>query len=330
MSELQSVRDMLAMAESAAAAGDLVSADELLRAVARAQEDALGPLHPDLASTLNNRAILAEKTGRPDDAEKFYRRAFAIASASLSADDPRLAASRQNLEDFRRSRSLPIDAPKVAASPARRKEQEPAPTAIRRPSRAPARAAIGIAVLVIAALLVMKLWSSPEAPNPAPNPTTEPNAPQAVEPVRPQASPPAPIEPARPPTATAREDRSVASNKATALDRPAGAITLASVELCQALSTRGANWKCDPAGNSVAPGQLALYTRVKSPRDTVVVHRWYRGNTLRQSVQLNARANAREGYRTYSRQTVHAGEDWRVEVRSAAGDLLHEQRLSVR
>jgi hypothetical protein len=73
-----------------------------------------------------------------------------------------------------------------------------------------------------------------------------------------------------------------------------------------------------------------LYTRVKSPRDTVVVHRWYRGTALRRSVELEIRANANEGYRTFSRQTVDAGDEWRVEVRSASGDLLHEQRVSVR
>ena len=45
---------------------------------------------------------------------------------------------------------------------------------------------------------------------------------------------------------------------------------------------------------------------------------------------LTIRANAKEGYRTYSRQTVDAGGDWRVEVRSAGGDLLHERRFAVR
>jgi len=72
-----------------------------------------------------------------------------------------------------------------------------------------------------------------------------------------------------------------------------------------------------------------FYTRVRSPRGGVIVHRWYRGDTLRQSVQLKIAANAKEGYRTYSRQTVDRGA-WRVEIRSAAGDLLHEQRLAVR
>lgn len=89
------------------------------------------------------------------------------------------------------------------------------------------------------------------------------------------------------------------------------------------------NWRCDPAGDTVAPGRLVLYTRIRSPRDTLVVHRWYRGDALRQSVKLAIQANPTEGYRTFSRQSVEAG-DWRVEVRSADGSLLHEQRFAVR
>ena len=107
MPELQTIPDLLGRAESAAAAGDLSSADELLRTIARIQEHELGSQHPDLANTLNNLAIVAEKTGRPDDAETFYRRAVAIASASLAPDDPMLAASRQNLEDFCRAQGIP-------------------------------------------------------------------------------------------------------------------------------------------------------------------------------------------------------------------------------
>ena len=74
---------------------------------------------------------------------------------------------------------------------------------------------------------------------------------------------------------------------------------------------------------------MIFYTRVRSPRNTSVVHRWYHGSTLRQSVMLRIQANATEGYRTYSRQTVDKG-DWRLEVRSADGNLLHEQRFAVR
>ena len=84
MSELRDAGRMIEAAEQAAIADDLSLADELLRAAARIQEAELGPLHPDLANTLNNRAIVAEKAGRFGDAETFYRRAVAIASAVTS------------------------------------------------------------------------------------------------------------------------------------------------------------------------------------------------------------------------------------------------------
>ena len=83
MTDQQDARHLLDRAERAATAGDLASAEELLRGAARIQEETLGPLHPDLANTFNNLAIVAEKTGNPGDAETFYRRAAAIASASL-------------------------------------------------------------------------------------------------------------------------------------------------------------------------------------------------------------------------------------------------------
>src|SRR5262245_2451251 len=74
MTQQQDARQMLDRAERAATAGDLASADELLRGAARIQEEELGPLHPDLANTLNNLAIVAEKAGRPDDAETLDRK----------------------------------------------------------------------------------------------------------------------------------------------------------------------------------------------------------------------------------------------------------------
>ena len=77
-------------------------------------------------------------------------------------------------------------------------------------------------------------------------------------------------------------------------------------------------------------GPIVLYTRVRSPRDAAVVHRWYRGDTLRQSVKLTIRANATEGYRTYSRQTVDGRRtgEWKSGARTAT--CLHEQRFAVR
>ncbi len=360
MSELPDAARMLAAAEQAAGAEDLASADELLRGAARIQEAELGPLHPDLANTLNNLAIVAEKTGRLDDAETLYRRAVAIASASLPVDHPMIAASRQNLEDFCRARGLPIDTPGVATpavvdaaasapagtdvaaadsalameatppssespwpvpGPRTRTASAPHPAASRRDSRSLARAAIGVVVvLVTATVLVRRPWSSHEASTAAP--TAERTTPA-------QAGAGAPIEQARPPTIESG-DRGVPAGKPPAPSRSSGAITLTTAQLCRTFSTSGDTWQCDPAVDPVSPGRIVLYTRVRSPRDAVVVHRWYRGDTLRQSVKLTIRATGTEGYRTYSRQTVDAGADWRVEVRSAEGTLLHERRFVVR
>jgi hypothetical protein len=182
--------------------------------------------------------------------------------------------------------------------------------------------AIGAVVLVAGVLLVSRPWSSREAPAPAPVKAVPPprDAPAATS---------APIEPAAPAKAAPRrDDRTAAANKPPAPASAPGAIT-AATELCATFTMSGGSWRCEPAGNAVAPGRLALYTRVKSPSNTVVVHRWYRADILRQSVRLAVQANPTEGYRTFSRQTVNAG-DWRVEVRSADGSLLHEQRFSVR
>lgn len=107
-------------------------------------------------------------------------------------------------------------------------------------------------------------------------------------------------------------------------------MTLTEAEVCRTLSTGGAVWRCDPAQDLAAPAPLVLYTRVRSPRDTAVVHRWYRGDVLRKTVTLAAKANPTEGYRTYSRQTVDEAGEWRVEVRATDGTVLHEERFTVR
>jgi hypothetical protein len=76
---------------------------------------------------------------------------------------------------------------------------------------------------------------------------------------------------------------------------------------------------------------MFFYTRVTCPADTTIEHRWYHNDRLLQNVTLRIQANSGPGYRTYSRTTItpeRAG-DWRVELRSADGTVLDEERFSV-
>ena len=108
---------------------------------------------------------------------------------------------------------------------------------------------------------------------------------------------------------------------------------MVSAQLCRNPPAGGPSgaWRCDPVSGPLDPGTLFFYTRVASTSDTIVQHRWYRGDRLHQTIELRVRANQR-GYRTYSRNTVspdRAG-DWRVELRAQDGRVLHEERFSVR
>ncbi len=361
MSKLLDARHMADLAEQAAIAGDLVSADEYLKGAGRIQEAELGPRHPDLANTLNNLAIVAERLGRLSDAETFYRRAAAIASAALPASHPMVADSRENLEAFCRAYGLPVESttvttrsvpgtefvassaaedaagvsskpdgpggdalvppvplpasvipaptPRATARPDSQRSPPPPRGAVRRA----ARVAIGVLVVVIAALLARRLWSSRDS---VPVPVAPP-APRTAQAAPPSSATPALTEQAHPRIEQARPPAVVA-----------GDITLSTALLCETFVISGNDWRCDPPGDVVHSGPLVLYTRVRSPRDATVVHQWYRAGSLRQSRELMIRANATEGYRTYSRQTVDPG-DWRVEVRTEE-NLLYEWRFAVR
>ena len=104
--------------------------------------------------------------------------------------------------------------------------------------------------------------------------------------------------------------------------------TVVTAQLCTALSV----WRCEAADSQVPPGPMFFYTQVKSATATTIEHRWYQGDRLRHAVQLRIQPNPGAGYRTYSRNTIsseRAG-DWRVELRSADGTVLHEERFTVR
>jgi hypothetical protein len=75
---------------------------------------------------------------------------------------------------------------------------------------------------------------------------------------------------------------------------------------------------------------MFFFTQVKSDTATTIEHRWYQGDRLRRTVPLRIQANPGTGYRTYSRTTVTGAGDWRVELRTAEGTVLHEERVTVR
>jgi hypothetical protein len=314
-SELQSIAEA---AEQAAGAGDFVSAERLLREVARRQESALGPGHPDLANTFNNLGVLCEKAGTPDEAERCYRRAYAIASSALAPDDPFVVTSRNNLRDFCEARGRPFEL--EAPSP----EPDDEPLAVLPPpiesQGGGGRGGRAFAITLGALGIVLLVWYGPwrDSAEPAVGADTSSIAPP---PAAPAAAPaPAPVA-AEPPRAIETPARTTSAS---------AAIAVVEARLCRSLSS--SDWRCVPAESEGGPGPFYFYTRLASGRDATVRHRWYYEGRLAQNVALQVGANAKAGYRTYSRQTVAAGRagNWRVELLGADGALLHEERFVVR
>jgi len=153
-----------------------------------------------------------------------------------------------------------------------------------------------------------------------PPPITPPSEPSPVD-----ASP----APEKPQTTNAATKSSRAADEATTSDVTAAPARPVVVRagLCGELD----DWSCDPADRPVPPGPLFFYTQIKSPIATTIQHRWYQDNHLRQAVDLRVEANRTAGYRTYSRNLMksESAGDWRVEVRSQEGSLLHEERFTV-
>ncbi|MCC7124969.1 MAG: DUF2914 domain-containing protein [Acidobacteria bacterium] len=97
--------------------------------------------------------------------------------------------------------------------------------------------------------------------------------------------------------------------------------------VCEQLRTGGAVWRCDPvtADSDVA----SYYTRIRSARRLTVQHVWLRDGREVHRASLRVDANAREGYRTYSRQRLTPG-SWQVRVMDAGGNVLEEDAFEVR
>jgi hypothetical protein len=324
VSEAQSIVEN---AEQAAAAGNYASAEDLLREAAALQEQTLGPNHPDLANTLNNLGIVCEMTDNPIAAEHYFRRAHAIATATLAPNHPFVATSRKNLHDVGaargRSVELPPSSPAVAAwleapAPAAAPRDEPSRSAKTQdatthpPTRFLRLALGGLSGvgLLIVILTMARPWGSP-----------------VEEPTAPPAEPLAQPQPTAKLTQPTPSEADTTGAKPRTPARPAVTPTVVTAQLCTALRA----WQCDAADGQVPPGPMFFYTQLKSATATTIEHRWYQGDRLRRAVPLRVEANPGDGYRTYSRSTVSSeSADWRVELRSANGTVLHEERFTVR
>ena len=326
-------RSIIEAAEQSAAAGDYASAEKLLREAAVLQEATLGPLHPDLANTLNNLGVVCEINDNSVDAEDCFRRAYAIATTALKADHPFVATSRQNLRDFCEARGKQFELIRPTAVDAPRESRpHPEPRDVqplirRRFIRPLAIGSLGPAVMLIMVLTAARAWlntteqahspSAFETGSPRETPA-QPQAPLAVEPIT------VPTETTR--TNAARSDEGSA-RRITEASTPAP-LTVMKARLCAELE----DFACDPPDRPIPPGALFFYTQVTSTSATTIQHRWYRDNRLYQSVALRIPASPRAGYRTFSRSmmTAESAGDWRVELRTEDGALLHEERFSVR
>jgi hypothetical protein len=337
-------RSIIEAAEQAAAAGNYASAEKLLREAARLQEASLGPLHPDLANTLNNLGIVCEITNKPVDAERYFRQAFTIATTVLDPDHPFVTTSRKNLRDFCEARGkqveLPTPAPEVTATPEVQASADPP-----RESQVPteprdlrlvssgffSRLAIGalgpIAMLIAILAAIIPQFDSTEQAVPSSAIATESQ--RAIAPA--DTPVPVSVEPNVVPAKTTTATKSGADKAFAAKIMSASTVahpTVVRARLCADLE----EWRCDPPDRPVPSGPLFFYTQVKSTSATTVQHRWYWDDRLNQSVELRVEASPTEGYRTFSRNTMksESAGSWRVELRSKDGALLHEERFTVR
>jgi hypothetical protein len=348
MSKSREARSIIEAAEQAAGAGNYAHAEVLLREAALLQEARLGPLHPDLANTLNNLGIVCEMNGNPDEAELCLRRAVTIATTVLDADHPFVATSRRNLHDFCEARGklaeMPTSSPVVTPMPEAettvsmdppRESRLPAetqdlqPPLHRRSIRLFAVGALGPAVMLIVIFTSARPWltSTEQA-------RVSSSSAIAIDSLREISAPPhAVVSVEKPPstivTTKAAGKYVVDETSASPIAAPARARPeVVRARLCAELD----EWRCDPPDRPVPAGPLFFYTQVKSVSPTTIQHRWYRDNRLHQSVDLRVQASPSLGFRTYSRNVMNGDSvgSWRVELRSEAGALLHEERFTVR
>jgi hypothetical protein len=346
MTDLLDPAPIIEAAQQAAAAGDYSEAERLLREAAAIQELCLGSVHPDLASTLNNLALVCERTNKFDEAERGYRRAHAIAVASLRPGHPFVTTSLKNLVDFCAAHEIPFWKPPAAvsddetSSPEPEPEGRPAPVlpvdkpGWTWPPRAIAMATLGVAVVVAVAFAVQRRESTG---------TSDPHPQAQNKPSSTNNSPPTSV---TTPTLIAKPQPSVtperrAGTTPAPVQRPnapetsitSAAVSVLNARLCSALEKNGSpDWQCTPMNGDPKPATYILYTRLLTNAETTVEHRWYRGERVQQVRRLRVAASPGRGYRTFSSNTIspeRAG-DWKVELRGADGTVLWEEQFVIR
>lgn len=174
-----------------------------------------------------------------------------------------------------------------------------------------------------------------DEPPPAPAPVApRESAPAPAIPAPPLSSPtPDPVEPAA--SAPAR-DASAGANTLPVDQPPAADTTIGETAMevvdgrvCSSLVRTDNPWRCAAVNTRVSPGALYYYTRVRSDRDGVVRHRWTRDGALVAERALTIRANPREGFRTFSQQTVSPPGVWHVSAIDSDGRVIDEHRFDV-
>jgi hypothetical protein len=352
---------VLRAAEEAAGKGDFEAAERLLRELLASQESRLGSSHPDLANTLNNLAVVCERLEKYDDAERGYRRAHAIAVASLPPRHPFVATSIKNLVDFCKARNIPIWRPPVASKEPDAVVDAPAPAAEAGTKQEPAeplrltlapprkvvswRTAGGVAFAAISLAMIVSAatwWDAGSAAPRSPETLGAGRSPSAGDagapPETPSTSPstvarvdPAPIVEVPADDSGSRPGERVEGDLLRVPANPAG-VTVMTAEVCGEFERRGSpDWNCTPVSGETTPRLLTFYTRLGAKTATTVEHRWYYAGRLHQTMKLNVPAQG-GGYRTYSRNTVspeRTGE-WKVELRTPDGEILKEEHFVVR
>ena len=242
------------------------------------------------------------------------------------AAEPEASAARR---EPRPSAPVPAPQPKPAPVVPAASATETTPVASRRRVSIPLLVGVGAVVAVVLWNVTGRGPTEPPAETTAAAsdaPAAAASAPAAA-PSTASATPPAAPVAAPPATRTAPAPAPRTAPSQAPVTAASDGVTIGDAQLCTSLSS---SYQCDAAGSTVRAGRLVFYTRLIAERDTSVVHRWYRGNELRQAVRLDVPAR-RQGFRTFSRSTVYAtGGEWRVELRTRDGQILHTERFTVR